>query len=377
MLADMKFAPLVMSCLLPAAALAWTQGCISKPVGFGYKTTGGTGGRTVVPTSPAELKQYLSSTETLIIDLDRTYDFTQLEGSKTENGCWYNQCGSGPQKSLSLYNACAGRSTTSVTYSVAGSRTLELVIGSNKTIRSSNGKGVIKGKGVTFKKSKNVIFRDITISDINPQVIWGGDAIVLNGATDIWIHRCTIRNIGRQFLVTYVEQNVGITVSSCLFDGNTQYSAYCDKTHFWLWLFWGTHDEITLINNRVVNVSGRCPHAGGQSSSSKNLIHMIGNEMDTNHHLGIEPNKGGIILAEGNKFIDYSQVIDTKATGGTLAIPSTAADAAKCQAYFKQNCKANVYQGTTAPSRMDLAVLDAFSKLDLTAVNGARAAACE
>lgn len=84
-----------------------------------------------------------------------------------------------------------------------------------------------------------------------------------------------MQNIGRQHLVSYVQENTGITVSSCLFDGTTDYSAYCDGTHYWLWLFWGTRDEVTLINNRVVNVSGRTPHAGGESSSDVSTYRYI------------------------------------------------------------------------------------------------------
>lgn len=333
----------------------------------------------MIPTSIAELKAYLASSETLIVNLNTTYDFTDAEGYNTTTGCWYSECtdSNAGQKALPLYNACSGKTSTSVTYSVAGSRTLELLVASNKTVRSTNGLGVIKGKGLRLTGSSNVIIRDITISDINPQVIWGGDAIVFNKATNIWIHKCTIRNIGRQHLVSYVQENTGITVSSCLFDGTTDYSAYCDGTHYWLWLFWGTRDEVTLINNRVVNVSGRTPHAGGESSSDKSLIHLVGNEMDTNPHLGIQPREGGYILAEGNKFINYSNPVAASATGGYLAMVNTAAQAAACSSYFGESCTANAFESTTAPTRWDLTVLNQFQFLDRAAVNGARAAVCE
>ncbi|KAE8736846.1 hypothetical protein FOCC_FOCC017696 [Frankliniella occidentalis] len=291
------------------------------------------------------MKAYLASSETLIVNLNTTYDFTDAEGYNTTTGCWYSECAdsNAGQKALPLYNACSGKTSTS-------------------TVRSTNGLGVIKGKGLRLTGSSNVIIRDITISDINPQVIWGGDAIVFNKATNIWIHKCTIRNIGRQHLVSYVQENTGITVSSCLFDGTTDYSAYCDGTHYWLWLFWGTRDEVTLINNRVVN---------------KSLIHLVGNEMDTNPHLGIQSQVGGYILAEGNKFINYSNPVAASATGGYLAMVNTAAQAAACSSYFGENCTANAYESTTAPTRWDLTVLNQFQFLDRAAVNGARAAVCE
>lgn len=78
---------------------------------------------------------------------------------------------------------------------------------------------------------------------------------------------CPAQNIGRQFLVTYQTRNAGVTVSSCTFDGRTKHSAFCDGKHYWVWLFWGTDDRITLVNNKIVNTSGRLPHAGGHSLS--------------------------------------------------------------------------------------------------------------
>lgn len=74
-----------------------------------------------------------------------------------------------------------------------------------------------------------------------------------------------LQRIGRQHLVSYQQHNTGITVSSCYFDGTSSVSALCDNDQYWLWLFWGTLDEITLINNHVYNTAGRTPHAGGWS----------------------------------------------------------------------------------------------------------------
>lgn len=60
---------------------------------------------------------------------------------------------------------------------------------SYKTIFSKNGKGVIKGKGVRILNANNVIIRDISITDINPEVIWAGDALAFDNVKNVWIHR--------------------------------------------------------------------------------------------------------------------------------------------------------------------------------------------
>ncbi|XP_034253769.1 probable pectin lyase D isoform X1 [Thrips palmi] len=366
---------LLLVCLLPATALAggWNRNCITKPVGFGYKTTGGQGGETVTPKNINELKSYLGSNQKLIIVLDRTYDFTNSEGWATSTGCYFQKCGSGFQESLAHAGTCNGKSSTNVKYAKAG--TTEIVIGSNKSIIGKNGKGVIKGKGLRIKNAQNVIIRDISITDINPQVIWAGDAMAFDNAQNVWVQGVTFARIGRQHLVSYQNQNKGITVSSCLFDGTSKNSALCDGAHYWVWLFWGTHDEITLINNHVLNTAGRTPHAGGWGKAQP-YIHLIGNYMDQNPHTGIEPKTGSYILAEGNIFKKFSNVVDPEAKGGHLALVNDAKQAAICKKYFGQNCKVNSLQNSKSKTWFDESVLSAFSKLDKNAINGARAASC-
>ncbi|KAJ1530821.1 hypothetical protein ONE63_005668 [Megalurothrips usitatus] len=359
--------------LLPAA-LAWNPNCINKPVGFGYRTTGGAGGRTVTPRNIDELRKYLYSKEKLIINLDRTYDYTYSEGTVKATGCFFQKCGrNNYQQSLSGRGTCHGRPHTTVTYHKAGLS--ELWISSHKTIMSSNGRGVIKGKGIRVKDAQNVIIRDITITDINPEVIWAGDAIGLDNVQNVWIHRVTTRRIGRQHLVTFQKTNKGITVSSCFFDGTSPHSAYCDNKHYWVWIFFGTHDEITLINNHVLNTAGRTPHTGGWSGA-QNYVHMIYNTMDVNPHTGIEANQGARILSEGNLFIKYANPVAPFSRGGVLAMVNDNKLAQRCRGYFGQNCAVNKYSGSKVTYRWDETVLSQFSHLDKNAINSARNARC-
>ncbi|XP_034248551.1 pectin lyase B-like isoform X1 [Thrips palmi] len=332
-------------------------------------------GRTVVPKDNNELKNYLNSKEKLIINLDKTYDFTASEGYGTERGCFYKKCKKVQisEESLTRSGTCNGRLQTQVKYAKAG--TSELWVSSYKTILTTNGKGAIKGKGLRLKNAQQVIVRDITISDINPQVIWGGDALVFDNVQNAWIHRVTTVRIGRQHLVSYQQTNVGITVSSCFFDGTNQYSATCDNTQYWVWLFWGTRDEITLINNRVYNTAARVPHAGGWAKAWNN-IHLIGNFMDNNPHTGLEPHMGSNILAEGNLFSRYKRIINGRAHGGHLALVDNAQEANTCVKYFGQKCLVNKYEKSRAAKRFDESVLVAFKSLDRTAINGARKAVC-
>jgi pectate lyase len=44
-----------------------------------------------------------------------------------------------------------------------------------------------KGKGLRLLGSKNVIIQNIRITDLNAQYVWGGDAIGIDGGSNIWV----------------------------------------------------------------------------------------------------------------------------------------------------------------------------------------------
>ncbi|XP_034235640.1 probable pectin lyase B [Thrips palmi] len=353
----------------------WDPDCIQEPVGFGRGTVGGEGGKTVTPKNIKELKNFLKDDVPRIILLDKTFDFTGSQGLATSDGCFFKKCGPGFQYSLAQSDTCDGREMTNVTYDAAGPEPLN--VGSFKTIMGVNGKGVLRGKGLKIRKAQQVIIRDISIVDINPAVIWGGDALTFNGVDQVWIHNVTFKNIGRQFLVSYQTSNTGVTVSSCTFDGHTTNSAYCDGKHYWVWLFWGTDDRITLINNKIVNTSGRLPHAGGYLGS-KNFIHIVGNHFDGNSDVALEPWDGALLLVEGNRFCGMNNLVNSHATNGNVFLVSTATQAARCEAAFGEDCLRNAYHDTQPVRRCNGRVLEEALAMDLCpeAINDARRAVC-
>jgi pectin lyase len=59
---------------------------------------------------------------------------------------------------------------------------LGMTIGSNKSLIGQGNKGVIKGKGVRIvSNAKNIIIQNVRFTDINPEYVWGGDAITVDG----------------------------------------------------------------------------------------------------------------------------------------------------------------------------------------------------
>lgn len=65
-------------------------------------------------------------------------------------------------------------------------------MGSDKTLIGSGSAGVIKGKGLRIVGEKNIILQNIHITELNPQYVWGGDAITLDGSDLVWIDRVKV-----------------------------------------------------------------------------------------------------------------------------------------------------------------------------------------
>ncbi|KAJ4256827.1 hypothetical protein NW762_008923 [Fusarium torreyae] len=105
----------------------------------------------------------------------------------TSPGCDRKQCSHADGGQLYIGElSCGGddvNAVSSIDFDKAGNA--PLAVGSNKSIISSNGKGVLKGKGLTLVSgASNVIIQGIEITNINPEIVWGGDALELQAKND-------------------------------------------------------------------------------------------------------------------------------------------------------------------------------------------------
>jgi pectate lyase len=334
---------------------------VSKPQGFAHGVTGGAGGPTVRPSTITELKSALCATQSgskctdaapRIIELSQLIDFAGSQGQKSGSGCYgYTVCTAPTQSELLLdsQGQCSGKSTFTVTYDAAGVD--PLLVGSNKTLVGVGTGAGLKGKGLTIRGGvSNVIIRNITITDLNPQLVWGGDAITIDDADGVWIDHNRISLIGRQMLVTGWGKASNLTVSWNELDGRTPYAAYCDGAHYWVSLNLGSADTITFLGNWVHHTSGRGPHAGGYAGVNV-LMHLIDNayEQVSGHAINPMSSDGTMqsrLLAEGNHFANVRQPVMLDSHPGLIYAPAT--DSAACQSALGRACAANV--ASPAPS---------------------------
>lgn len=161
--------------------------------GFATGVTGGGDATPVYPADIDELVSYLQSTDPQVIVLEQTYDFAGSEGETTEDGCAPWGTDEGCQLAINgASNWCGDNPVASVTYDVAAVTAID--IASDKTIIGVGTSGIISGKGLRFTNdASNIIVQNIEITNLNPQYVWGGDALAFTSCSNIWIDHVTVR----------------------------------------------------------------------------------------------------------------------------------------------------------------------------------------
>ncbi|KAF1790468.1 Pectin lyase fold [Phytophthora cactorum] len=291
--------------------------------GLAAGTTGGGNANPVYPTSLAELKNYLKDSQPRVIVLKTTFDFRGTEGTTTETGCRPKS----NRDCLAKNNGYKGQDVILQSGGMANtggcvegtSVKNPLVVTSNKTLRGLGTSGVIKGKGLWIQ-GDNVIIQNVHITQLNPHLIWGGDAIYIQGLNSgktamqrVWIDHVKISNIGRQMIATNTASVKSLTISNSEFDGQTH-----------------------LVNNFVHHTSGRSPKVGGSS-----VIHAANNYWYSNSGFSYDVVENGNVLLEGNYF--ESTTVPNKhdaETVGAIIVPSSSTQSA-CKSALGRNCVEN------------------------------------
>ncbi|CEL56710.1 hypothetical protein RSOLAG1IB_08036 [Rhizoctonia solani AG-1 IB] len=278
---------------------------------------------------PLRLLNWLLDGTARTIVLNRTYDFTDSQGSTTATGRKPWTCSPNPQLAINANNWCAA-DAAKVTITYRNTGTSGLPVGSNKTILGKGTSGWIKGKGLQLVGSKILIVQNIRISDINHQFVWGGDAIDLKGASNIW----------------YFDTSTKVTISNNHFDGQSDYSTGCDKHHYWAFLMLGKGDQITFALNHVY-YTARGPHIGGTSGNSP---HQSSTKREPSYFNAIsghalDAEVGATVLAEEN----YFNNVKTPSTGnanGAVFSPTSSTMADQCSSTLGRKCALNTLAGS-------------------------------
>ncbi|KAI8921167.1 pectate lyase a [Powellomyces hirtus] len=352
----MKLLPLIYGALLAfGAGVDAQRRLVGRIRGFGSRVTGGGEVRPVYPKDNAELIKYLEDSRPRVIYLNRMYNFVGSEGRKTEVGCRpaSNTCPARGQDAINAAsNWCGDAPKVNVDYDVAGTKAIN--VQGHKTLRGIGRNSGLQGKGLRIM-GPNVIVQNIHIMDLNPQYIWGGDAIYIQATNgDFLIDHNRFSLIGRQMIGTATAGGSRrITISNNHFSGASPWSASCDGKHYWTMLFLGTDDKISFHGNLIENTSGRGPKVGGPESSKGNpsvRIHAVNNYWrDVSGH-AFDVYKGSVALIEGNTFqnVKTSVMLD----GGSVFMPAT-----NKACSLNRLCVANTGATTADPSKVSVSTV--------------------
>ncbi|KAL0940258.1 pectin lyase [Colletotrichum truncatum] len=341
----MKASLLSIVAAFAGAATAQVKG---KPFGFAAGTTGGGSAAPQYPSSIAQLKEWLTDSTPRTIMIDRTWDFRNTEGTTSGQCCSDNRttkCPGGTSKGQAwIQTTCDAASGTWVSCKYDNAAKTPIDVNSNKSIVGVGSKGVIIGKGLRVRGGKsNVIIQNVHITNLNPQYVWGGDAITLDGADRVWIDHCKISLIGRQFIVTGWGAAGKVTISNTEFDGKTEWSAGCNGKHYWAALLIGAKDYYTFSGNWVHDTSGRSPHMGTTNGVTENIFHGVNNYFQNvgGHAFDIDGNTW--VLLEGNYFDSVTTPVtaDSYTKGGQVYYVTTVDDAARCTSSLGYICEWN------------------------------------
>lgn len=185
----MKLLSVTFAALLGLAQLGVAQKVSGAAQGFASGVTGGGNAAPQTPKDINELKKLLADPSPRVIVLDKLYDYTGTEG--TSKGTVCANWGEGTKCQKIIQDNCGNAGKSTGTWDTAAKTPID--VASHKTIIGVGNKGIIKGKGLRFRGgATNIIVQNIQITDLNPQYVWGGDAISFDGADLIWVDHVTV-----------------------------------------------------------------------------------------------------------------------------------------------------------------------------------------
>ncbi|KAJ6087784.1 hypothetical protein N7467_006698 [Penicillium canescens] len=338
-------------------AHAQAAGVSGTAIGFASGTTGGGSAVAAAPSDTTELTKWLTDSTPRTILIDKEFNYLGTEGKCTDCKCCIpesNTCGSAGQNAIDNSDWCGSYPTTTCTYDKAGIEGIN--VASNKSIVGVGSNGVIRGKGLRLTGVSNVIIQNIHITELNPQFIWGGDAITLDGTNNIWIDHVKVNLVGRQMFVSGYEASGAVTISNSEFDGQTSWSSSCDGHHYWTVLGYGKDDQVTFTGNYIHHTSGRSPKLEFNS-----FWHAYNNYWFNNTGHAFDIGESTNALIEGNVFHQVkTPMLEDSSPGATFAVSSSSA--ATCKSKLGRDCAPNslVQSGTLSAS--DESVLSAMPK---------------
>lgn len=148
------------------------------PMGFASGTTGGGDADPVYPTTIADLKTYLTSSDPQVIVISGEFDFSGSEGTQSLQACDSYSCtpDNGGQAMLNTLSGCSG-TTYAVSIDTAAYEGIN--VASDKTLVGKDG-ATLYGKGLRFVGVENIIIQNVHITELSMYRLCQGKGWIQN-----------------------------------------------------------------------------------------------------------------------------------------------------------------------------------------------------
>lgn len=262
------------------------------PSGFGRATTGGDRSLVVKVNDFETFRDAVSNDDTprvIVID-EGLLDFRVTSTDAPTQTTCPTVCDS---SDVTQY-VILPKDTTCSTDSVVLTRNERKIrIRSNKTIVGLGRGAQLRGAWFDLSDSSNVILRNLTLFDVNPDLIEAGDGLTLDASSRIWVDHCTFKWISDGF----TDLNAGTTETTfswSRFDG--QNDAACRGRH--LRSSEVVDSDATYHHCIWQHVDGRAPFAHGAGTRAHLYNNVVNDALDYAVGSGCQAE----VLLEGSSF---------------------------------------------------------------------------
>ena len=312
-----------------AAFSATPSGSTSSVTGFAgvsgsdglATTTGGAGGSTVTVTSCSALKTALASSSAMTIQIPNNTTIDCKTSGTSATACTlacpsYQDDGKYTYRIPTSTISCAdlGAVGTATVYKYDQ----KLPVASNKTLIGLGANSVLKGGSLVIDQVKNVIVKNLTITDINPHLIEADDGITIKNASHVLVDHVGFSKISDGHVDINDSQN--ITVSYNHFDGYNNY--VCANQHWYTSAV--VDSQVTYDHNFWDYTGGRNPKLTDTSTRA----HIYNNYWLAVTYFSVGVDDGAQALLEANYFDDSARPHWNEGNG-----------------YINANVSTNVYTG--------------------------------
>lgn len=274
------------------------SGFASLPGADGLATTTGGGQQAPISiTSCAQLTSALRGDAPAVIQIPQGASIDCRTANRAQAACAI-QCPSNQDPRKWFYRvpvgsqSCTELGATNNKTTTRNRNESRIQVGSNKTIQGLGNNSKVIGATFNLQKSKNVIFRNFKIENINPELIEAGDGITLDASSHVLIEHMKFSLISDGHVDIANSQN--ITLNNNEFDGYN--AAVCGSQHHYTNMI--QDSQVTLHHNYWNTASGRNPKVDGVNAR----VHLYNNHWRNITYFSVNADKGAQVRLEHNVF---------------------------------------------------------------------------